>query len=367
MLILFPIWILLMAACQQKPMDATGMQSNTASPTSDKIMFNETQMMLANITTQSVKTQEIGETVVVNGKLVADDDGVQAISSRVQGRIEKLFVKETGREIKKGDPVYEIYSESLLTMQREYLLAKEQFEKLGSSSNRYESFFNAAARKLSLYGLSDAQIKKLGESKDIQTTFTFRSPVEGSVKSIDVVEGQTVAEGATLYQLENNRTLWLEAELFPLEAKLTKPGNTVSVRIGGLENEMVPATIFFVSPEIASKSLLTIVRARIKNQDGKLKAGMPAEVFFSHSTTKGITIPTGAVIRDQHGSRVYVKHGANTFRPQMVKTGIEDGNKIEIKSGLKETDTVAVTGAYLIYSEYILKRGGEPMAAMHEH
>jgi Cu(I)/Ag(I) efflux system membrane fusion protein len=364
---LLPVWILLMAGCQPKEMDATTTQSNITSATSEEIMFNETQMLLANITTQPVKSQEIGETVVVSGKLVADEDQVQTISSRVQGRIEKLFVKETGREIKKGDPVYEIYSESLLTLQREYLLAKEQFEKLSSPSNQYESFFNAAARKLSLYGLSDVQIKTLGESKNIQPTFTFHSPVGGSVKSIDVVEGQTVAEGATLYQLENNRVLWLEAELFPSEPKLAKPENTVSVRIGGLENEMVEATIFFVSPELASKSVLTIMRARIKNENGTLRAGMPAEVFISHSTTKGIAIPSNAVIRDQHGSRVYVKQGANTFRPQMVETGLEDGNRIEIKSGLNEKDTIAVTGAYLIYSEYILKRGDEPMAAMHEH
>jgi Cu(I)/Ag(I) efflux system membrane fusion protein len=93
---------------------------------------------------------------------------------------------------------------------------------------------------------------------------------------------------------------------------------------------------------------------------------MQGQVFFSHSAKKAWAIPVDAVIRDGKGSHVYVQKGLNTFRAQMVKTGIEDFEKVEITEGLIEGDTVAVTGAYLLYSEIILKKGTDPMAG-HSH
>jgi Cu(I)/Ag(I) efflux system membrane fusion protein len=96
------------------------------------------------------------------------------------------------------------------------------------------------------------------------------------------------------------------------------------------------------------------------------KPGMQAQVFFSHSTKKALSLPVDAVIRDGKGTHVYVQRGRNTFRPQRVKTGIEDFEKVEVIEGLTEGDTVAITGAYLLYSEIILKKGKDPMAG-HTH
>jgi Cu(I)/Ag(I) efflux system membrane fusion protein len=108
------------------------------------------------------------------------------------------------------------------------------------------------------------------------------------------------------------------------------------------------------------------MRASLSNPDQKYKPGMQAQVFFSHSSKKALTIPVDAVIRDGNGTHVYIQKGLNTFRPQMVETGIEDFDKVEITKGLADGDTVAVTGAYLLYSEIILKKGTDPMAG-HSH
>jgi Cu(I)/Ag(I) efflux system membrane fusion protein len=108
------------------------------------------------------------------------------------------------------------------------------------------------------------------------------------------------------------------------------------------------------------------MRAAVSNPDQKFKPGMQAQVFFTHSSTKALALPVDAVIRDGKGMHVYVQRGHNTFRPKMVKTGLEDFEKVEITDGLTEGDTVAVTGAYLLYSEIILKKGTDPMAG-HDH
>jgi len=288
------------------------------------------------------------------------------ISSRAAGRIEKLFVKETGRMVKKGEPLYQIYSETLLTLQREYLLAKEQFETLGSTEKRYKSFFDAAKRKLVLYGLTEAQIEKLDGNKDIQSRITFLATASGIVTEISATEGQYVAEGASLLRLENVNSLWVEAELYPNETSLVKAGDKLNVRVSGFENTPAEANVTFLSPEFRANTQITVMRAAINNPDLIYKPGMQAQIWFTHSSRKALAVPVDAVIRDGKGTHVYVQKGLNTFRPQMVKTGLEDFDKVEITEGLNEGDTVAVTGAYLLYSEIILKKGTDPMAT-HSH
>ena len=339
---------------------------NKGNANSNDLMLNDSQLKLANITTQTVTAQPIGQSVVVNARLVENEELTEVISSRAPGRIEKLFVKETGRTVKKSEPLYELYSEALLTLQREYLLAKEQYESLGTTEKRYGSFLKAAERKLLLYGLSQEQISKFGKVKDLQPRVTFLSPVSGVVTEISVAEGQYVPEGGSLYRIEDISKLWVEAELYPSETVLVKTEDKINVKVSGFEDFPVEATVTFLSPEYRSNSQITVLRAAINNPDMKYKPGMQAQVFFSHSSRKALTVPVDAVIRDGKGAHLYVQKGKNTFKPQIVKTGLEDFDRVEIVEGINGGDTVVASGAYLLYSEIILKKGANPMAG-HDH
>ena len=351
--------------CPVCGMDLVPKTASTTAATDD-LMLTDSQIKLANITTQKVSVHSIGQTVVVNGKLVENEDLSQVVSSRAAGRVEKLFVKETGRTIQKGEPLYELYSETLLTLQREFLLAKEQYDALGSTETRYKSFLDAAKRKLLLYGLTNSQVDDLTKNKNAQNRITFLSPASGIITEISVSEGQYVSEGGSLIRIENIANLWLEAELYPNEATVAKVGDKINVRVSGFENQPVEATVTFFSPEFRANTQIMSMRASISNPTLAFKPGMQAQVFFSHSRKKALSLPVDAVIRDGKGTHVYVQRGLNTFRPQMVKTGIEDFEKVEITEGLTEGDTVAITGAYLLYSEIILKKGTDPMAG-HTH
>jgi len=329
----------------------------------NNLMLTDSQIKLANITTRKVSFQPIGSSVVVNGKLVANEELSQSISSRVAGRIEKLFIKETGRTVQKGEPLYELYSETLLTLQREFLLAKEQSDAFGSTESRYKSFLDAAKRKLQLYGLSDSQIAELARNKTIKNRITFLSPASGFVTDLVVSEGQYVAEGTLMMRIENINSLWLEAELYPNEISLARVGDKINVRIAGFENQPVEAKVSFLNPELKANTQIMLIRAAIPNSTLSFKPGMEAQVLLTHSSKNALTLPVDAVIRDGNGKHVYVQRGRNTFRPQMVETGLEDFESVEITGGLTEKDTVAVSGAYLLYSEFILKKGSNPMAA----
>ena len=339
---------------------------NRTTNSNNEVMLNDTQVLLANITTKPVTKNSIGRTIAVNAKLTLNEEKSEVISSRASGRVEKLYIKESGRNVKEGDPLYELYSETLLTLQKEYILAREQYLALGKTEAHYKSFFSAAEKKLLLYGLTKQQVEKLGMSKTTQPRITFLSPASGIITEISAVEGQYLPEGGSLYRIENIDKLWIEVELYADETKYVKIGDKVTVRVSGFESEPVEAKIIFLSPEFRANTQITVMRGEVENPKHQFKPGMQAQVLFSHSSHEAISVPTNAVIREGKGSHVYVQVGKNTFRPQMVTTGIEDFEQVEIMEGLQENDTVVITGAYLLYSEIVLKKGGNPMAG-HNH
>lgn len=327
------------------------------------VMLTDTQLRLANITTAPVTMQLVGRTTIINATLTVNEQQSGVISSRAAGRIEKLFIRETGCNVRQGEPLYTLYSEELLALEQEYLLAKEQYETLGDREKRYKSFLDAAKRKLILYGLTPRQIEAL-QKDNLRPQIVFFAPQSGTVYQVTVTEGEYVAEGTPLFRIEGTSSLWVEADLYPGEHALVQIGDTVTVTTEG--GRTTKAAVTFLGPEFKTNTQITVLRARISNPDGTLRPGQFAQVHLIHSTREALALPPEAVIRDEHGAHVYLATSGHAFRPQMVKTGLEGPDLVEVTEGLIEGDTVAVTGAYLLYAEFALKKGGDPMAG-HSH
>lgn len=335
-----------------------------ASTTADgAIMLNESQIKLANITTTLSRLETMGENTYLTGKLVVNEEQTEVVSSRVQGRIEKLYFKETGQRVAQGQSLYEIYSEPLLTLQQEYLLALRQFEEL--KADRYESFLKASEKKLILFGMTKEQVAQLGQRKTTNSRITFVSPVSGIISRIDATEGQYFSEGSGLYRIEKLDQVWVEAELYPGESLLVKTGDMVRVQIGGFESIPVDGKVSFLSPEYRQGTQIITLRAIVNNPKREFLPGMQATVILSHSEKKAIALPVDAVVRDAKGSHVWILEKDGAFRPRMVKTGLENFEKVEITEGVEEKENVVITGAYLLYGELVLKKGGDPMAGHH--
>ena len=342
-------------------MDLVKMSASTAADGS--IMLNESQIKLANITTTLTRLENMGENFILTGKLIVNEEQTEIVSSRVQGRIEKLFFKEVGQRVNKGQALYEIYSESLLTIQQEYLLSLRQFEEL--KSLRYESFVTSSEKKLILFGMTKEQIRLLAQQNKTNSRITFLAPAGGIIARFDVTEGQYVSEGSVLYRIEKLDQIWVEAELYPRESTLVKTGDVVKVQVNGFENSPVDGKITFLSPEYQQGSQIITLRAVINNQKKEFLPGMQANIILVHSEKKTIALPVDAVIRDAKGSHVWILEKDGSFKSRMVKTGLENFEKIEIIEGLEEKENVVITGAYLLYSELVLKKGGDPMAGHH--
>ncbi len=332
---------------------------------SGELMLSENQILLGNIKTSAVTYGDLANNSILTGKLVLDETQTDVISSRAAGRVERLYVKETGQEVRKGQPLYELYSEELMTLQREYLLALKQQQELGSENPRFTSFLKAAKSKLLLFGLTEGQIKSLAKSEQVSARQTFVAPAAGVVTEIAAAEGQYVAEGAVLYRLGKLNSIWVEAELYPQEVAQVQAGDQVMVAVQG-SSKAVSAKVTFISPELRQASQVTVLRAELSNKDAQYMPGMQANVVLPGKNGSSLLVPTDAVIRENGNSHVWVKTGSNTFQARMVTLGEGSANNIAILSGLKENDQVVTSGAYLLYSEFVLKKGANPMAG-HNH
>jgi len=337
-------------------------EANSSANVDAELMLSDSQIKLANITTQIVTTQSVGQQLAVNAVIRADESKTTITSARFPGRIEKLYYRETGRLVNEGTPLFDLYSEALLTLQQEYLLAKEQFESLGKDNPQYQRILDGAYRKLILYGLTEKQIRGM-KKENLKATVTFYAPASGIIRELNITEGQYISEGSQLFKLENLNSLWVEAELYPKEASLVHIGDVVQIRVN---NENIPAKINYISAATQSGTQVTTVRASIMNTKKQFSPGESAQLYISYAQKKSLALSVDAVIRDGKGTHVYRQTALNTFRPVLVSTGTENVHVVEITSGLHEGDTIVTTGAYLLYSEYILKKGMHPLAR-HQH
>lgn len=333
---------------------------------SDDIELSDQQIQLGNIVVDTIRKGTIGNQVELTGTLNLDASKLYSVSARVMGRVEKLYVKTTGDYISKGSALYELYSEELNNAKQEYIAALERRSLFQDQSLiDFENLIESARNKLRLWGMTESQVRALEQSRKAPSTTTFFSTESGYVTSLGVTEGGYVMEGGTIVQLANLSTLWAEAQVYNTQLYQITRGAAATVYIPGLD-KTITGRVEFANPEVQAESRISLVRVNIPNGSGLLKPGMSILVRVQTASRNSLTLPTDAVIREQKGSSVWIQTGKNKFRSQMVSTGLESGGLIEIVSGLKEGDAVVVRGTYLLHSEFIFKRGADPMAG-HNH
>lgn len=326
-----------------------------ANATNGEVSLSNEQVSLANIRTSKIAAEGFSTTKVLNAKVVTDPEGSEVVSSRFAGRVEKLYVRETGVPVSVGQPLFRVYSEQLQTLQQDYLLQVKQSEAF-PQEKIYKDLKKAAASRLHLLGVSDAQIRELERANKTSPLITVYSKASGRIRELNITEGAYVAEGSPVIRLENYGSLWVEADLYPSEAASVKEGAPVTVTIDGYPSQT--SRINFIAPELNGASQILTARASLKNPGGMLQPGMQAQVFLSSSIKDAaMKLPLEAVIREEKGAYAWVKKGHNKFEIRTVQTGAEDDRSILVTSGLSSGDEVVVSGAYLLYSEYVLKKG----------
>ena len=338
--------------------------SKSSKVESEGVQLTELQIQLGDILTDTIKNGMLGNQMVLTATLNADQRKINAVSAKVMGRIERLYFKNVGDYVKKGDKLFDIYSEELNNAKQEYVLALTKQKILGNSVVDFTTLIESAKNKLLLWGLSRSQIRDLTIKKSSSINTTFYSPVAGNIASLDITEGEYAMEGGTIVKLVDLSSLWAEVQVYTSQLSQIDTKANVFIQFPDLPGKETTGRIEFVNPEINPQTRINLLRVSIANPGNQLKPGMPAYVTIKGKQVNGLTLPSDAVLRTSTGASVWIQTGKLSFKNKMVKIGMEDGDKVHIESGLQSGDVVVTKGAYLLNSEYIFKKGANPMEGM---
>jgi Cu(I)/Ag(I) efflux system membrane fusion protein len=327
----------------------------------DELHLSDLQIQLGNIIVDSAQIRTLGEEILLNANVSLNKNLTKAISSRIMGRIDKLYFKNNGDVVSKGQALYQLYSEELGIAIRELLLSNEKKETIKNQDIDIDRIIMSTKKKLELFGLTEKQILKIEKDKNPINTIDISSPVSGVITSVDAKEGNYVMVGTDIFHLSEFSSVWVEAQVYSEDLINITEGSITAISFPSISGKTYSGNISFVRPELNSSSKIAIIRVQLENPNGELIPGIQAYVSVLTNKTKALSLPTDAIIIDAKGSTVWIKTGYNTFKSKMVETGIEANGYTEIKSGISNKDTIVISGAYLLHSEYQSTKGMSPM------
>jgi len=328
----------------------------------NEVKLSAEQIRLANIQTDTVRLQSLGEEITLAATLRENQNGINTVNARLTGRLERLFVRNMGEYVREGQVVFELYSEDLAAAQQDYLLALKSKSRYGSTDLDFIRIAEAARNKLLLWGMTEAQLQEIELSGIPKNTVPFHSRYAGYVMEAPPAEGSYVAEGSTVLKLADLRTLWVEAQLYVSDLPFLAHTREALITLPYYPGRIFGGKVSFVNPNLEPTSKIVLARVEISNHSGEYQPGMQAWITLKGKTRQAIAVPTNALIQDSRGVTVWTKNDTGGFEGRMVVIGIANEDYTEIVEGLQAGETVVVSGAYLLQSELVFKKGTDPMA-----
>lgn len=295
------------------------------------------------VRTSIASYKKIKSEVNTVGFITFDEDKLVHIYPRVEGWIEKLYIKANGEPIQKGQALYEMYSPILVNAQEEFLLA------LNSGNKR---LISSAENRLIAYKFSQVTIKDLYKNKKVNRKVTFYASKEGVVDSLSIREGSYVTTETMMLSIVNLNYVWLKAEVLAQDINKLAHGNKVTIRLDSIPNKTWQGKIDHIHPVLNAKTRTGIARIHLTNDDGDLKPNMFANVvIYTADSQKALVIPKEALIRTGKQDRIVLALGTGSFKSVAVHVGRYDDDNVEILSGLNEGEKIVSSAQFLLDSE----------------
>ena len=332
---------------------------------SPQVEISSQQQRLIGVKTVKVSVKSIQKVIRTVGRIQADEQKQATINTKIEGWIEKLYVDYTGRYVKKGEPLVEIYSPELLATQQEFLEVlkwakqsggKKKDDALGLMiAKDADATLDAAKQRLRLWDISESQIKQIEQTGKPVRTLTLYSPVSGFVTQKMAVLGMKVMPGEKLFDIADLSTLWIIADIYEYELPFVKVGQSARITLSYFPGKELSSKIDYIYPTISADTRTAKIRLTLPNPAGLLKPQMFTNVEIKISLGKKLVIPESAVIDTGTSQVVYVDKGEGVFEPREVELGLRADGVVEVLQGIKAGEKVVSSANFLIDSEAQLK------------
>lgn len=348
--------------------EGTGKKDETAEL--EALLKPTNEFVLSSVPVTTIIMNEEQIEIEALGNIAYDTRQVGSISSRVSGRIEKLYVHYRYQKITRGQRILDIYSPELLTAQQNLLFLLKN-----DAGNK--TFIQAAKEKLLLLGMSSQQLQQVLKSGKPSLTISVYSNYSGHIhesinaekmntsaatmkdialitEELPLKEGMYLQKGQSIFTVYNPDRAWVILNLYAENQALVKTANAVRITPETAPEKNFRATINFIEPFYRKENKTLTARVYFDNSILKIPIGSQVSATIFGNTKEAYWLPKDALVSLGLDKAVFKKTGAG-FMAQKVNTGISYKNNIQVLNGLNPTDSVALNAQYLMDSESFIK------------
>jgi Cu(I)/Ag(I) efflux system membrane fusion protein len=318
----------------------------TNSSDTSSVSINSRLQQNTGIRTTAVKRGSLSQQISAVGTIAWNEREEHVLQSRAPGFVEALHVRAALDSVEAGQPLVDLYVPEWVSAQEEFL-ALSRMEGEGLASLR-----DAARLRMRQAGMEEDQIREVARSGRVKSVFTLTAPVTGVVSELGIREGASVMAGDLLFRVNGTQSVWAYADVPESQAALLNAGDEVIASSPSLPGLNVTGSIQAMLAQVDPALRTRKARIELPNPDGKLAAGMLMQMRFNTMEREGaLLVPTEALIRTGERTVVLVAEEEGSFHPQEVRTGLEVNGQSEIVQGLREGQSVVLSGQFLIDSE----------------
>jgi len=315
------------------------------------VRIDMAKVQRAGIRTEDVKQRNVTRTVRATGIVTPDESRIAIVTAKFNGFIEELFVPIAGTNVRAGAPLVRVWIESpeILQKQSDLLTA------LRGGTGRPDDT-ERAARNLRLFGIPEAVVNRLRETREPVRSIVLTMPADGTVMQKPALVGMRFAAGDTLFRTADLSKVWIMAQVAERDLALVRRGQTARIMLKAYDDQPRDGRIAFVYPELDAATRTAQVRIELDNADGSLRIGLYAEVEIE---TRGngtvVAIPESAIIDSGRRRIAFVAMGDGLFEPRDLTLGRRGNGYVEIRTGVTDGERVVVSGNFLIDAESNLR------------
>ncbi|MFH1241577.1 MAG: efflux RND transporter periplasmic adaptor subunit [Pseudomonadota bacterium] len=308
-----------------------------------------------------VKKGRLIHTIRTYGHITPDETLTAQVNLKVSGWIEKLFVDFTGKYVKKGEPLFEIYAPELVAAQEEYLVAYRALKQMPGGTGR--DLITSSKRRLQYFDVPESEIEAIEISGKVKKTLMIRSPLSGFVIDRKAEEGAYIKAGTTVFRIADLSRVWADAHIYEYELSWVAKGQQAEMTLPYLPGKAFSGTVAYVYPYLQPKTRDLIIRLEFQNPEMELKPEMYADIRIKAVLKgEGLMVPSEAVIRSGQRNVVFVSLGNGKFQPRDVILGPSlDNERVQVLGGLVAGESVVTSGQFLLDSESNLKEAIQKM------
>jgi Cu(I)/Ag(I) efflux system membrane fusion protein len=352
------------------PQHGSGDGASSAAPQRAPIQLSPAQQQLIGVTYGTVEKRPLTRVIRTVGRVEYDERKLAEVTLKIAGWIQDLYADYTGKLVKKGQPLFTLYSPDLVTAQEEYLLALRTRAQLQNSSipgarESAESLVRVSRNRMLLWDLTATQIRALEEASQPQIYQTIYSPLSGFIIEKTAFKGHRVEPGMTLYKIADLSTVWVYADIYEYELPFVHVGQEAKISLSYYPGKVFTATVAYLYPYLDEQTRTGRVRFELANTpDWTLKPAMYATAELEANLGEKLVIPDSAVLDSGVRQVVFVDKGDGHFAPQEVQLGSRVDHTVEVLAGLTVGERVVTSGNFLIDSESKLQAAESMMGMM---